>query len=85
MKFTGVGGNTSCEGKQKFMTQAQAAERLSHKRRHDTQQYHCVICGCWHNGSVEARRKKVLARKAKRQTKLKKAEVYDERYDYETT
>lgn len=85
MKFAGIGGTTSCDGKQRFMTQAQAAERLSSRRRKDTKQYHCVVCGYWHNGSVEARRKKVFARKVRQQSMLEKAEVYDERYDYETT
>lgn len=67
----------SCHGKQKFLTKALAAQRLSYKRWHDTHQYRCTVCGYWHNGNSETYRMTGLAIKKKLRKKLEKSMYYD--------
>lgn len=57
---------SSCEGKDKFDTFEIAMEGVSGRLRHLVQPYLCQVCGSYHVGSIETKRKIRLAK-----TKLK--------------
>ena len=60
---------SQCQGKHAYDSRSQALLGVQHRLRKMIAPYHCDVCGCWHVGNQNTKRKVELAKRKLKERK----------------